>query len=50
MLKTAKVKPLFKNDPTLMGNYRPVSVWSCAGKIKNNNNNNNEAQTYKLFE
>ncbi len=28
ILKTAKVKPLFKkNDPTLMGNYRPVSIF-----------------------
>ncbi len=34
ILKTAKVKPLFKkNDPTLMGNYRPVSILSCVSKI-----------------
>ncbi len=34
ILKTARVTPLFKkNDPTEIGNYRPVSILSCISKI-----------------
>ena len=32
--KSANVLPLFKNgDPSVLSNYRPVSLLSCVGKI-----------------
>ena len=32
-LKVAKVIPIFKNDPTLFTNYRPISLLSVISKV-----------------